>query len=546
MQLILTVEKAPQEDFVGTCWRCGPEGGTLGRGSDCDLVLPDPQRYTSSLQAVIEGHRDGFRIVDHSTNGTYHNAPQTLIGRSRSVALEDGDRLYLGDFVLRVGIEVTDAGTNRASAQPDPADAPAEDSDASAAGEGGAAAVADDWNIGEFSLPWEGSDTAPDKEQQSVARTDDEAGYSQSPEREYFSPPAPSAGRSEAIPDDWDDFLTGFHDLGAAPGGPAEAESTDDLADDPGDNRPEVRPDGRAESIAEPAISSDAAPGQVAPAAFEPDDDELSTDAEQQRSAPLGEEPAAAAAQTPPAEPEPEPEPIPKPSADEAPPASPEAAPAPPASVPHAGPSVAEAPARPQPSQPSQPPQPSSAQQAAGPDDRARDEILRLVTEGLMALLRGRAEIKNEFRIEQTRIVQRENNPLKFSPNVDEALKRVLGHSDAGGFLTGPQAYQDALEDLQAHQLAILSAVQRAIESVIGQFDPEQLEARLKRISPLSARTPVLRAAKCWNLFTLHYEEVAGKMREDARQLFMAEFGAAYEDACRKIVASRDPQSRSD
>lgn len=517
MQLILTVEKAPQPELVGSRWHCGADGGTLGRASHCDFVLPDPQRYISSLQAVIERHRDGFRIVDHSTNGTYHNAPQTLIGKNRSVALEDGDRLYLGDFVLRVTIEAADA---RPAKEDTVADPPANDSDAEVSAPNPAEPKPEDWNIGEFSLPWEGSDTAPDQDRKTGAQVDDDIGYSQSPEREYFAPPSPSSGHGDAIPDDWDDFLTGFHDLGGVQSKPAAAEPTED----------------RVPPEAKPKTASDAAPGKVEAAAFGPDEDDAEDQSEQDRSesALLPD----AAAPTPPVDTDPQP-PAPAPDAQAASPAPAAARPRP--ARREALPPAAQPPAEQTPAE-----QAPAEQQRPGSDDSTRDEILHLVTEGLMALLRGRSEIKSEFRIEQTRIVQIENNPLKFSPNADEALKRVLGQSEASGFLTGARAYQDALEDLQAHQLAILSAVQRAIESVIEQFDPAQLEARLKRISPLSAKTPLLRAAKCWNLFTLHYDDVAGKMREDARQLFMAEFGAAYEDACRQIVASRGKQSRSE
>lgn len=156
-----------------------------------------------------------------------------------------------------------------------------------------------------------------------------------------------------------------------------------------------------------------------------------------------------------------------------------------------------------------------------------------------MGLLQGRAEIKNEFRIAQTRFVKTENNPLKFSPDADEALKRILAEEQSPGFLTGKRAFEDAFDDVQAHQLAILSAVQRAIESAVAQFDPAQIEKKLERISPMSARTPGLRAAKCWNLFSMHYEDVAAKMRDDARQLFLAEFAEAYEEACRSVARGR-------
>ena len=118
MQLILTIEDGPQPEMSGRTWRCGVDGGTLGRNPDCDLVLPDPKRYTSSVHAQIEFDRDGFTLTDRSTNGTYHNSPKTLIGKNRSVSLDQDDKIFIGDFVLRVDVE--DADSDDASAQPGP------------------------------------------------------------------------------------------------------------------------------------------------------------------------------------------------------------------------------------------------------------------------------------------------------------------------------------------------------------------------------------------------------------------------------------------
>jgi len=171
---------------------------------------------------------------------------------------------------------------------------------------------------------------------------------------------------------------------------------------------------------------------------------------------------------------------------------------------------------------------------------------VRLVGEGLMQLLASRADIKSEFRIDQTRITSSRNNPLKFSPSIEEAMRRVFVERDAPGFISGAEAFELALNDLRAHQVAILAAVQGAIESVILQFNPEELERKLKKLSPLSASTPLIRQAKCWNLFTAHYEEMASNLRNDAKRMFVREFAEAYErasrDIARQIAESRAKQ----
>ncbi|MCR3828402.1 ATP-binding cassette domain-containing protein, partial [Pseudomonas aeruginosa] len=50
----------------------------------------------------------------------------------------------------------------------------------------------------------------------------------------------------------------------------------------------------------------------------------------------------------------------------------------------------------------------------------------RGLVEGLVDVLRARASLKGEFRMAQTMIQPVQNNPLKFAPNVDEAMLLLL------------------------------------------------------------------------------------------------------------------------
>ena len=54
-------------------------------------------------------------------------------------------------------------------------------------------------------------------------------------------------------------------------------------------------------------------------------------------------------------------------------------------------------------------------------------KAFRNMVAGLRAVMMGRASIKSEFRIEQTMIQARGNNPLKFSAGDDDALAALLG-----------------------------------------------------------------------------------------------------------------------
>ena len=65
-----------------------------------------------------------------------------------------------------------------------------------------------------------------------------------------------------------------------------------------------------------------------------------------------------------------------------------------------------------------------------------------------MEVLRARQEIKDEFRMRMTQFRPAENNPLKFSANVDDALHNLLVKRNAA-YLGPVEAFADAFEDLR-------------------------------------------------------------------------------------------------
>jgi type VI secretion system protein len=67
-------------------------------------VLPDPERYLSGHHAAIEYRGGHWYVVDKSMNGTFVNGSTTALGRDRAYALQDGDRLRMGDYDFLVSI----------------------------------------------------------------------------------------------------------------------------------------------------------------------------------------------------------------------------------------------------------------------------------------------------------------------------------------------------------------------------------------------------------------------------------------------------------
>ncbi|WP_186136036.1 type VI secretion system-associated FHA domain protein TagH [Burkholderia gladioli] len=80
-------------------------GATLGRGTDCSVVLADTRRAISRLQARIDWRDGHYLLTDSGSNPTLVNG--RIPGVSREVVLHDGDTLTID--VYRIVIEIEGA-----------------------------------------------------------------------------------------------------------------------------------------------------------------------------------------------------------------------------------------------------------------------------------------------------------------------------------------------------------------------------------------------------------------------------------------------------
>ncbi len=83
----------------------GVHGGTIGRASDNDWILPDPERYLSGKHARIDFRAGTYVLVDTSSNGTYINGAQVPLGKFHDYSLKEGDYVRLGEYELLVSID---------------------------------------------------------------------------------------------------------------------------------------------------------------------------------------------------------------------------------------------------------------------------------------------------------------------------------------------------------------------------------------------------------------------------------------------------------
>ena len=158
-------------------------------------------------------------------------------------------------------------------------------------------------------------------------------------------------------------------------------------------------------------------------------------------------------------------------------------------------------------------------------------KILRVVVEGVMDVLRARAEIKSQFRLPLTRIQSADNNPLKHSPNVESALHTLLVQKNPG-FLAAVPAFEDAFADIRNHQMAMLEGVRVAFESMLESFDPKELEKGFERAAKRGFGSA---KSKYWDLYVDRFVQLSGDADDTFRRLFGDVFAEAYEKQLERL-----------
>ena len=161
-------------------------------------------------------------------------------------------------------------------------------------------------------------------------------------------------------------------------------------------------------------------------------------------------------------------------------------------------------------------------------------EILREFTSGVEKLLANRAELKSAFRLDQTTILPRRNNPIKLSKNTGDLIKQLLVGRE-GEYLGPRDAVREVCQDLLAHQEAFLEAMTHAFVEFAERFDPEELTAGFERSLGRKRLFRWLNEFKYWGLYRDLYPSMTEKGSGRFPQMFAEEFVKAYE---RHIVES--------
>lgn len=553
---------------------------TIGRGPECDWVLPDPERLVSSRHCIVQFRDGSYYLTDTSTNGVSLERAGLRLRRGNSELLQDGELVKLGNYEIQVRIEAPafaagaaqeGFGSMQGGFHAPASGAAFTDFDALLASSAPVASSPGDPFAGigaSAQAHFQGGsplDTKPDlfdflgtpKAPTQPAQADHIPAemhaftppVAQQPIQQPVMPaatgeaPAVAIPPVTAIPADWDPFA----DLQ-----PPAVRAADPLPADffelPADL--DIQTGGAAERVS-PSGQGELVPGDTSL-------DGLVLGGAPSDNTPLGGMAAFASPGdgAPPSGALPASDPfaaIGLPAAGT--PTQPPLPPAQPAAQPRTAQPVQSARSEAPPAAVAQPAAEAGAAEAellqaflrgAGierlqiqPGDRvAQMEAIgrsyRLMVEGLVDVLRARSSLKGEFRMSQTMIRPVENNPLKFAPNVEEALLLLL-RQGGQAFMPPDQAVRESFEDLRAHQIAVMAGVQGAIRHLLARFEPQALEGRLDKPGGLAALLPGARQAKYWELFTQLYAGISREAEEDFQDLFGREFSRAYEEQIARL-----------
>jgi len=166
-------------------------------------------------------------------------------------------------------------------------------------------------------------------------------------------------------------------------------------------------------------------------------------------------------------------------------------------------------------------------------------KLLRVMSEGYKQILETRTSLKSEFRLGVTTIRPAQNNPFKFSIDANGALAKLLFPTEKG-YLPPIESVQEAIDDIQAHQMATLSGLRVALSTLVHRFDPESVEKEFQGISTIDGLLPFVRKAKYWDVFKHRYQIAEADAENDFLHLLGDEFASAYEQQIAELKSARE------
>lgn len=154
--------------------------------------------------------------------------------------------------------------------------------------------------------------------------------------------------------------------------------------------------------------------------------------------------------------------------------------------------------------------------------------LLRLITVNLQQLLNARGQSKRLARVsEQTTIEALNNNPLKFAPTAEDALRIMFG-APTPSYLDARRALEEAFADIKDHQVRTYTAMQQALAMIVTDLDPAAIDRATEADRGISGVIGS-RKARLWNSYLARWQAKTRGQNDGMVDVFMQYFAECYD-----------------
>lgn len=530
MNLTLTITRSPEGVSLDQTQRVfNEEGGDIGRAESNSWVLNDPERYISSRHCSIEFEEGVYYLVDCSTNGTFLGGADEAMGKGQRAALSDGMNFCVGDYEFAVTINAANpdgSADNQqqsmtpglsgpfAGSHPVLGDSPAanysesEDTGLSDIPLSVDSSLYDPVSItphDEPIIPGQGNVLDPLQAFEELDRKstpnlpfeDSNKAFASQPDNTPFADQAftpPNVATPEVIPDDWDMTEYGykaeskFADKQAAhsPSSSGQAAYDFELEDTASSNDVAVvanKPKVKA-NIAQKAVAKKAAVKQKVRSPQHAQSAQGQKSRATQTTQSVSNDLLVSM------------------GLDQ---------------------------------------YDMTAQQKAQLNHIV-GQFVRHTVEGLIKVLRARSTIKNELRMGVTTVQPRDNNPMKFSADVDDAMEHLFVRQGKA-YLPPVASVNESFETILDHQVAVLAGMRAAFKSLIERFDPLELTQKFEAQNGAGIFSGP-KKMRNWEMYNEFYKQAVADMDSSFQHLFGDEFIKAYESQLVQLSIARNQEKQ--
>lgn len=154
-------------------------------------------------------------------------------------------------------------------------------------------------------------------------------------------------------------------------------------------------------------------------------------------------------------------------------------------------------------------------------------ESLRHFLVGSMDLIRQRSLLKNQLKLNHTTFQVEQNNPLKFSATLDDAIQNLFIRKSSS-YLQANKAVQESFIDTKAHEKGLLAGATGALSGALEQLSPDGIKQQVRNKESILNYLPTYSDSSSWDIYQKLHAEIIEDVETKGVLALSEEFLRAY------------------